>query len=526
MEYNPIHTEQVILCCSCGTAIPPNPANMCVNCIRNEVDITEGIPKNATLHFCRNCDRYLQPPNCWCLYALESRELLGLCLKKLKGLKMVRLIDAGFIWTEPHSKRIKVKLTIQKEVFAKTILQQTFEVEFVVANQMCDDCNKIMAKNTWKATVQVRQKVPHKRTFLFLEQLILKHNIHKNTTNIREAKDGIDFFYVSRSHAIKMQEFLQSVVPVTVKTSEQLISAESHNGNANYKFTYSVEIAPVCKDDLVCLPTPTARSHGTISPLVVCTRVSNSLHFIDPMTLATAEVNGLNYYRHPFGSLCTYSNLVEFVVLDIEPLDVSKGKFVLADVQVARVQDYGKNDVTFYTRTHLGGILRYGDMAYGFDLTNSNLNDANYEKLNADRIPNIILIKKSYSNRRRKPKPRKWKVKSLVKEEENLSMRRLDKEKLENDYELFLRDIEEDPEFRSNINLYKGDMPQTLPQESQEVEENMDEMEDNDLDLDDVDDDFPEIKLEELLDDLHIDGSDDEAPQGNEEEGLNVPMDE
>lgn len=28
----------------------------------------------------------------------------------------VRLIDAGFVWTEPHSKRIKMKLTIQKEV--------------------------------------------------------------------------------------------------------------------------------------------------------------------------------------------------------------------------------------------------------------------------------------------------------------------------------------------------------------------------------------------------------------------------
>lgn len=25
----------------------------------------------------------------------------------------VKLVDAGFIWTEPHSKRIKVKLTIQ-----------------------------------------------------------------------------------------------------------------------------------------------------------------------------------------------------------------------------------------------------------------------------------------------------------------------------------------------------------------------------------------------------------------------------
>lgn len=28
----------------------------------------------------------------------------------------VRLIDAGFLWTEPHSKRIKLKVTIQKEV--------------------------------------------------------------------------------------------------------------------------------------------------------------------------------------------------------------------------------------------------------------------------------------------------------------------------------------------------------------------------------------------------------------------------
>jgi len=37
----------------------------------------------------------------------------------------------------------------------------------------------LAAKNTWKASVQVRQKVTHKRTFLWLEQLILKHNAHK-----------------------------------------------------------------------------------------------------------------------------------------------------------------------------------------------------------------------------------------------------------------------------------------------------------------------------------------------------------
>jgi nonsense-mediated mRNA decay protein 3 len=88
---------------------------MCVDCIRNEVDITEGIPKQVTIQFCRDCERYLQPPTHWVKAELESRELLTLCLKKLRGLNRVRLIDASFIWTEPHSKRVKVKLTVQKE---------------------------------------------------------------------------------------------------------------------------------------------------------------------------------------------------------------------------------------------------------------------------------------------------------------------------------------------------------------------------------------------------------------------------
>jgi NMD protein affecting ribosome stability and mRNA decay len=69
----------------------------------------------------------------------------------------VKLVDAGFIWTEPHSKRLKVKLTIQAEVFNGTILQQGFVVEFVVENHMCLECNRANANpNTWTACVQVR----------------------------------------------------------------------------------------------------------------------------------------------------------------------------------------------------------------------------------------------------------------------------------------------------------------------------------------------------------------------------------
>jgi nonsense-mediated mRNA decay protein 3 len=38
---------------------------MCVNCIRTQVDISEGIQKQVTILWCKNCLRYLQPPKHW-----------------------------------------------------------------------------------------------------------------------------------------------------------------------------------------------------------------------------------------------------------------------------------------------------------------------------------------------------------------------------------------------------------------------------------------------------------------------------
>ena len=135
-------TQSMILCCMCGTPITPNTSNMCQTCLATKVDITEGISKQLIVHHCRGCDRYLRPP--WTLVKPESKELMALLLRKIRGLKKVKLIDANFIWTEPHSKRIKVKLKVQKEQFAKLVLQQEFVVEYVVANQFCEDCHRTL----------------------------------------------------------------------------------------------------------------------------------------------------------------------------------------------------------------------------------------------------------------------------------------------------------------------------------------------------------------------------------------------
>jgi hypothetical protein len=64
-----------------------NAANMCVACLRTQVDITAGMPKQCILHQCRGCLRFLRPP--WVACELESKELLAICLKKITGLTKV-----------------------------------------------------------------------------------------------------------------------------------------------------------------------------------------------------------------------------------------------------------------------------------------------------------------------------------------------------------------------------------------------------------------------------------------------------
>ena len=482
-----------VLCCNCGTPIDGSSGLvMCYDCIKLTVDITEGIPREANISFCRNCERFLQPPGQWIRAELESRELLAICLRRLKGLTKVRLVDASFIWTEPHSRRIRVKLTVQGEAMANTIIQQTFEVEYVVIAMQCPDCARSYTTNTWRATVQIRQKVPHKRTFLYLEQLILKHNAHVDTISITESRDGLDFFYAQKNHAAKMIDFLESVVPIKYKKSEELISQDTHTGSSTYKFSYSVEIVPICKDDLVVLPKKLAAHLGNISRLALCSKVSNTLQFLDPCTLQTADITGSVFWRNEFPSLADVSQMVEFIVLDVESTGISRGKKVLADITIARSSDLGVNDQVYYIKSHLGAILHAGDAVMGYFIGNSNYNSPLFDSLQSDYVPDVILVKKHYQ--RRTKKNRNWKLKRMAREHKDIDAsqdygarsQKQDIERAEKDYELFLQELEEDEELRQNINMYKNNAPPAIPVAGQPVEE----------------DNSPEINIDELLDEL------------------------
>ncbi|KAG5891163.1 hypothetical protein JTB14_000551 [Gonioctena quinquepunctata] len=468
--------KKIILCCECGIAIEPNPANMCVACLRSQIDITEGIPKQATLHFCRGCERYLQPPNEWIQCALESRELLSLCLKKLKGLNKVKLIDASFVWTEPHSKRIKVKLTVHGEVAGGAILQQIFVVEYTIAHQMCENCHRSEAQDFWRASVQVRQKAENKKTFYYLEQLILKHKAHENTLGIKPVNGGLDFFYTTEGYARKMIDFLSAVLPY---------------------------IVPISKDSVVCLPKKLTQQLGGISPICLVYRVTNSVHLIDPSSAQIAEINSTTFWRYPFGPICNPKQLVEYIVMDIEYIRDKERKFfpgqgaisnkhVLADIWVVRASELGVNENNIHTRTHLGHVLKPGDSVLGYNLEDSNINDTNLDKLDKSKIPDILLVKKHYGDRSYRRRQRIWKLKRLAEGDTAFDPDA-------NDFHEFLDDLEEDPAFRQNINIFK-DKSKQIPVDA----------------FDNYDEFAPQVTLEEMLDDLVID--DVEMEEVNDEE--------
>jgi len=221
--------------------------------------------------------------------------------------------------------------------------------------------------------------------------------------------------------------------------------------------------------------------------------------------------------------------MIEFIVLDIEPLGPVKGRYVLADITVAKASDISSNNTTYNLRTHLGGVLHPGDSAMGYFLVGTNFNDPNFEELETstsgnlrEKIPEVVLVKKHYPRRKKNNnKARNWKLRRMAKDEGELLPKKADQERMEREFEMFLRDVEEDTELRSTLQLYKsgesrvrrvttkmeGVEEEQEENKAKEDDEKMDEDGGNDEEEDDEDDDdddnsLPGIQVDELLDEF------------------------
>lgn len=135
-------------------------------------------------------------------------------------------------------------------------------------------------------------------------------------------------------------------------------------------------------------------------------------------------------------------------------------KFKLATITVARMLPSGVPvDEKIEVTSHLGAILKAGDIAAGYDLRSLNLSGKDDEELDMGKVPyDIILVKKIYKNRGDRAAKRNWTLRRLNKEEGD----RMDaKVRLQEqaDIEDLKAELEEDPEQRRDFNLYKSAAP-------------------------------------------------------------------
>jgi hypothetical protein len=221
-----------------------------------------------------------------------------------------------------------------------------------------------------------------------------------------------------------------------MKTSQSLVSEDVKNNTANIKHTVSLDMVPLCRDDLVVVDKH-AKGVGRLSGrLCLVLKISSTVHFIDAspsrgldLSSCVSDLNADNYWRggeeKSYRLLLSSRRLVRFIVLDVEMCVADErqryndsdgsnsnsekvyhgpssglSKYALADVEVARESDFGANDHTFSCVTHLGNLLSVGDVVLGYDLTSSVLSGG--DEWSVDNafvssfvMPDVVLVRKA-----------------------------------------------------------------------------------------------------------------------------------
>jgi nonsense-mediated mRNA decay protein 3 len=431
-------TSVQIPCCVCGGLIYPNAANQCGSCLAHDVDLSTllqqgpGGADHPTIHQCRQCRRYQQTPKHYIYAEPESPELLALCLKHIPALQHgshlhhspIRIVDASWVWTEPHSMRYKLRITAQTQV-QNVPVQQRVVVELHCTFQMCPDCNREYTNRTWHAVLQVRQRHSTKG-MRSLEMALAKPNaaiVRQHVIKLDSTSAGLDFYFLQLRQAQQLAQFIATIYPCRIKTTQKLVSEDTTNNTANMKYTVSCELLPLAKDDLIVLgrtvPSPLA---GRVA---LVTKVSaNLIQCVDAVTMEHVDITADLYYRYEKFIRVLHVSTVRAIVLDVvvvqaravataprqqppsAPHRHSKKQQQQQQQQqppqspslLHEVQLWfggGGDDTTVTVVTHVGQYLTAGDTVLLYDLRNSTVPIDEDWFHHAYQLPDVVVMKKT-----------------------------------------------------------------------------------------------------------------------------------
>lgn len=312
-----------ICCCICGLQIIPNDVNMCMDCLRTELGMHGVDERQMELVQCGKCARWHVRQDKWMHFEMESTQLLAMLLRKISGiLTSCTILDASWIWTEPHSRRIKINVDVERSVLDnKAQIRHKIIVEFTVKMKQCLECIREATDHSWETCVQIRQRVRVKRSLEAVESMLVQGGYYHLISNMVVAKDGLDLYFKEKQQAERVVEFLSVNFPTKSKLSKKLVSKDGKSNLGNYEYTILLEVAPLCKGDLVMFK----------KEVMVVHRVTSSIHLVSASSALRLEIQANVYFGKPIQVLLSASQLVPFLVLDINPVQGGLQKVLRMD---------------------------------------------------------------------------------------------------------------------------------------------------------------------------------------------------
>ena len=336
-------TRLQVRCCICGVQTDANESNKCLACLVPDIDLKKELLSSSkeaempTIIQCRNCLKYQNRNKIWIHCDWESADLLQLCLKEVKAFRKnrsIKLIDASFVYTEPHSKRVKAKLVVQKEITADIesstpqFFRQTVILNFKIRFNMCGKCARESANETqnWEAVTQIRQHHRHAstKTLSWIEQKILNADAHVDAVGVRNVSSGtgLDIFWAKSRQAKHFLDFMKKNVPCRVSTTKTLISHDVKSNTHRYQYTHRIDVVPLSRYDLVWIDSKKSSLYGDITRgLSIVTSVAGSTVRLSHVTEhnKTCDVPALTLWKHPLHPVVSLErdSTERFLILDV-----------------------------------------------------------------------------------------------------------------------------------------------------------------------------------------------------------------
>jgi nonsense-mediated mRNA decay protein 3 len=230
-----------------------------------------------------------------------------------------------------------------------------------------------------------------------------------------------------------------------------------------YKYTFSVTLPKLCKNDLVIIPRKLAKELGGCSQLLLCEKVAESMGFIDLLRFNYVLMSSAQYYHYEddIHMLPLHQYKTQFEILDSNPADRKQHHKLKSTLNkyASRIYEYNVTRCGEWVNNEVRGSMGQlppGALVEGFDLSKLNYTE---DLTDIDGYQQFVLVRLA---RARKGNARAFKLKKLedegvmIEEEQKRKKNKRKEAKEDEDFEDFLDDVEGDKDLQKGIRIYKN----------------------------------------------------------------------